>query len=104
MYALTVRFDLKDAASAEAFDSLVERTGEGIRQLEPGTLAYVTHRVDGEPLARVFYELYRDRAAFEEHEKQPHTVRFLSERDQYIAAVRVEFLTLHTAKGVAADV
>lgn len=104
MYGLAVRFDLKDEVSAAAFDALVERTGEGIRQLEPGTLAYVTHRVDGEPLARVFYELYRDRAAFEEHERQSHTVRFLAERGQYITAVRVEFLALHTAKGIAADV
>jgi quinol monooxygenase YgiN len=101
VYALAVRFDLKDAASAEAFDRLVEVTGEGIRRLEPGTLAYVTHFVDREPLARVFYELYRDRAAFEEHERQPHTVRFLTEREQYVSHVRVEFLQLHTAKGVA---
>jgi len=101
LYALAVRFDLKDVASAEAFDRLVEVTGEGIRRLEPGTLAYVTHHVDGEPLARVFYELYRDRTAFEEHERQPHTVHFLAERERYVSNVRVEFLTLHTAKGVA---
>ncbi|MPZ85228.1 MAG: antibiotic biosynthesis monooxygenase [Actinophytocola sp.] len=104
MYALAVRFELKDEASAAAFDRLVELTGEGIRRIEPGTLAYVTHHVEGESLARVFYELYRDRAAFEEHERQPHTIRFLAEREQYITTVRVEFLTLHTAKGVAEDV
>lgn len=103
MYALAVRFELKDEAAAAAFDRLVEETGDGIRHLEPGTLAYITHYVEGEPLVRVFYELYQDQAAFEEHERQPHTLRFLSERKQYIAAFRVEFLTLHTAKGVNAD-
>jgi quinol monooxygenase YgiN len=31
-------------------------------------------------------EVYRDRAAFEAHEDQPHTKRFLAERDRYLAA------------------
>ncbi|WP_206784230.1 putative quinol monooxygenase [Amycolatopsis sp. MtRt-6] len=103
MYALVVRFDLKDDASAVDFDRLVEETGKGIAKDEPGTLVYVTHRVDGAPLARVFYEVYRDRAAFEEHERQPHTLRFLAERDQFIAATRVEFITPATSKGLPAD-
>lgn len=101
MYALTVRFDLRDEESASAFDRLVEDTSQGIRDLEPGTLTYVTHHVEGAPLARVFYELYRNREAFEEHERQPHTRRFLSERERYTSSVRVEFLSVHTAKGVA---
>ncbi|WIV59559.1 putative quinol monooxygenase [Amycolatopsis nalaikhensis] len=103
MYALVVRFDLKDDASAAGFDQLVKETGEGIARDEPGTLVYATHRVDGSPLARVFYEVYRDREAFEEHERQPHTLRFLAERDQFIAATRVEFLAPATSKGLPAD-
>jgi len=31
-----------------------------------------------QPLQRIFYELYRDRAAFDEHESEPHTRRFLA--------------------------
>lgn len=61
---------------------------------------YVTHTVADVPLARVFYELYRDREAFEEHEQQPHTKRFLAERNQYIAGRRVEFLVPGSSKGV----
>jgi quinol monooxygenase YgiN len=68
-FGLVVRFELKDAAAAEAFDQLVAETTEHIRAAEPGTLMYVTHRVEDAPLSRVFYEIYTDRAAFEAHEE-----------------------------------
>lgn len=103
MFGLIVRFDVKDEECARDFDQLVAATCEGIRAAEPGTLIYATHTVDGAPLARVFYELYRDRAAFEEHERQPHIRRFLAERDRYLSGVRVEFLTPGPSKGVAGD-
>lgn len=93
MFGLVVRFDLKDAQAAVAYDALVNETAPGIRDAEPGTLVYATHTVEGEPLARVHYELYADRDAFEAHERAEHTVRYLREREQYIAATRVEWLT-----------
>ena len=56
----------------------------------------------GDKHLRVFYELYRDRAAFDEHERQGHTARFLAEREQFLAAPpRVEFVTLLSGVGVA---
>ena len=100
MFALVVRFDLKDEVSAEKFDALVAETGEGIRAHETGTLVYATHAVEGEPLARIFYELYADRAAFDAHEQQPHVVRFLEERKLYTQDVRVEFLSVGPSKGI----
>ncbi|MFJ1454895.1 putative quinol monooxygenase [Nocardia sp. N2S4-5] len=100
MFALVVRFDLQDAAKADGFDQLVAETVDGITRHEAGTLVYSTHVVEGEPLARVFYEVYRDRAAFDDHERQPHTKHFLSERDRYVSSARVEFLTPVAAKGL----
>ncbi|MEV6321907.1 antibiotic biosynthesis monooxygenase [Nocardia sp. NPDC051787] len=102
MFALVVRFDLQDAEKAAAFDQLVEETVKDITESEPGTLMYATHTVEGAPLSRIFYEVYRDREAFEEHERQPHTKRFLAERDNFTASVRVEFLTPAAAKGIIA--
>jgi quinol monooxygenase YgiN len=99
MFGLFVRFTCKDEASAEAYDRLVAETAEGIRENEPGTLVYATHTVEGQPLRRIFYELYRDRAAFEAHEAAPHTRRYLAERDQYLASTEVDWLTLQTGKG-----
>jgi quinol monooxygenase YgiN len=99
MFGLCVRFTCKDQAAAEAYDRLVAETIEAIKTDEPGTLVYASHTVDGEPLVRVFYELYRDKAAFGAHEAAPHTRRYLAERDQYLAATEVDWLTLQAGKG-----
>ena len=92
-FGLVVRFRLRPGHE-EAFDVLVAATIEGIRAHEPGTLVYASHQVDGDPGARIFYELYRDRTAFEEHERQPHTRHFLVEREQHLAGLAVDILQL----------
>ncbi|MEU3312002.1 putative quinol monooxygenase [Streptomyces sp. NPDC006662] len=97
-FGLVVRFTLHDGEAATAFDELCAITLEGIKTAEPGTLAYVVHVPEGEPLVRVFYELYADRAAFDAHEAQPHTKRFLSKREQYLAGVEVTFLDAISGK------
>ncbi|MFC5820796.1 putative quinol monooxygenase [Nonomuraea harbinensis] len=97
-----VRFTCKNETSAAAFDQLVSQTIEAIRHHEPGTLVYTAHRVDGQPLQRIFYELYRDRAAFEAHEQTEHTKRFLAARRELLAAVEVDWLELQSGKGAEA--
>jgi len=98
-FGLVVRFVLADGA-AEEFDSLVARTVARIREEEPGTLVYACHTVDGCPRERIFYELYRDRSAFDEHERQPHVRHFLAERERYLEELSVDRLDLIDAKGV----
>ena len=100
MFGLCVRFTCKDEASAEAYDRLVAATVEDIKANEPGTLVYVSHLVDGQPLQRIFYELYRDKAAFEAHEAAPHTRRYLDQRGQHLASTEVDWLTPQTGKGI----
>jgi quinol monooxygenase YgiN len=75
----------------DAFDALVSRTLEGIRADEPGTLIYVSHAAV-DPPRRIFYELYADREAFAEHERQPHVQHFLTERLGHVESVEVDFL------------
>ncbi|AHI01736.1 hypothetical protein GCM10010174_87900 [Kutzneria viridogrisea] len=99
MFGLTALFTLHDESAALGFDALTARTLPLIKSAEPGTLVYAVHEVAGDPLARVFYELYSDRAAFEAHEEQPHVRHFLAEREQYLAGVRVEFLSFVDGKG-----
>ncbi|MDA0564931.1 antibiotic biosynthesis monooxygenase [Streptomonospora sp. S1-112] len=101
MFGLAVRFTLKDEDSASGFDVLVGETLPHIRESEPGTLVYAVHQVEGKPLERYFYELYRDPAAFDEHEEQPHVKRFLEARGAFLDSVEVDFLSLQGAKGVA---
>lgn len=100
-FALMVRFTVQPGSEA-AFDTLVAATAAGIRAAEPGTLIYACHAVQGEPRQRVFYELYRDRAAFEAHEASPHTRRFLAERTALLESTEVDFLTLADGKTPAA--
>jgi len=103
MFALVVRFDLRPGSEDE-FDRLVTATAARIRTAEPGTLLYLCHAVQGEPGARIFYELYRDRDAFQVHEDQPHVKEFLARREHYMAGpARVEFLDRLDGKGWPAD-
>ena len=100
MFALVVRFELLPGAEG-AFDALVAEAVPAIGAGEPGTLGYVVHTVDDSPGSRVFYELYRDRAAWEEHERYEHTARFLeSVRQHLVAPPRVELLTPAVAAGL----
>jgi quinol monooxygenase YgiN len=93
VFTLVVRFDLPDAAAARAFDELTTAAVPLIRAHEPGTLVYETYNVEREPLARVFYEVYRDRNAHAEHERQPHTAAFLTTLRTLVTQTRVEYLS-----------
>jgi quinol monooxygenase YgiN len=97
-FGLSVRFTLKEGTAA-AFDALVAETLIGIRESEPGTLIYVNQAVDDEPSLRIFYELYRDREAFDQHERQPHTRKFLAGREALVDHVEVDWLTAVDGKG-----
>jgi quinol monooxygenase YgiN len=98
MFGLVVRFDLRPGTGDE-FDRLVETTTARIRAEEPGTLLYLCHWVRDEPDARIFYELYADRAAFQTHEVQPHVKEFHERRKPYTVGERVEFLDRLDGKG-----
>jgi quinol monooxygenase YgiN len=99
-FGLVVRFLIKDGHERE-FDQLVADTLTGIREREPETLVYASHAVDGAPGTRVFYELYRDRAAFEDHEAQDHVRHFLTAREEHVESFTVDFLELIDAKAAA---
>jgi len=99
MFGLVVRFDVRPG-SEEAFDQLVANTAAQIREKERGTLFYLCHRVQGEPNARIFYELYRDHDAFQAHEVAEHVTDFHAQRKPMMAGPeRVEFLDRLDGKG-----
>ncbi|WP_436493446.1 putative quinol monooxygenase [Actinokineospora sp. HUAS TT18] len=100
MWALVVRFDLRDESAAAEFDALVADLTPRIAAEEPGTLVYAVHTIEGTPLSRLFYEVYADKNAFDQHEQQEHTKRFLAAREQYLRDFRVEFLGAPSGKGV----
>jgi quinol monooxygenase YgiN len=90
-------FTLLDDKVVE-FDRLAERAAEAVRAVEPDTLVYVMHVVPKAPLQRIIYEVYRDRAAFESHERQPHILGFVEERESCVIATNIIDLRLKYAK------
>lgn len=92
MHTLLVRFDVADEDAAAAFDALTARAIPALLAREPGTLTYQRFTVEGEPLARVFHEVYRDAAAHAEHERSPETAAYLTELRALVRSVRVESL------------
>ena len=90
-------FTLLDDKVAD-FDRLAEQAAEGVRTAEPDTLVYVIHVVPKAPMQRIFYEIYRDRSAFESHERQPHILRFAAERRSCVLATNIIELRLKYAK------
>jgi quinol monooxygenase YgiN len=91
-FGLIVRFTLRQGHERR-FDDLAATTVDEIAQYEPGTLLYVSHTVDDEPRTRIFYELYRDQAAFKAHEHQPHVRHFLAAREAHVESFEVDRLS-----------
>jgi quinol monooxygenase YgiN len=96
-YGRILIFTLLDDRVAD-FDRLAEQAAEEVRIGEPDTLVYVIHLVPNAPLQRIFYEIYRDRAAFDSHEGQPYMQRFVAERRSCVLATNVIELRLKYAK------
>jgi quinol monooxygenase YgiN len=98
MFALVVRFEVRPD-HVDAFDALVSETLAGIVDKEPGTVVYVNHVRPDRPTERIFYECYRDVGAFDAHEAEHHTRRFLGERGQHLVR-EPEVWRLTTTDGV----
>ena len=100
MIGIVVRFDVVDQEAAEEFDRLTAVVVEQITAHEPGTLVYVTHGVQDDELARVFYEIYADEAALQAHEDAPHVQEFHARKESLLAGPpRVELVVPGPAKG-----
>jgi quinol monooxygenase YgiN len=90
-------FTLLDDRAAE-FDRLAEQAAEGVRLHEPDTLVYVMHVVPKAPMQRIIYEIFRDHASFEEHQRQPHIQQFEEGRKSCILVTNIIDLRLKYAK------
>jgi quinol monooxygenase YgiN len=82
----------------EEFDRLLRALVKSVRAREPDTLVYIVHAVPSAPLQRILYECYRNREAYEAHQRQPHTAAFEAERRSYVLATNVIELGLQQAK------
>ena len=97
LYGFISIFTLADDQGPN-FDRLTQQMLAHVRENEPDTLIYVAHTVPNAPLQRIFYEVYRNRAAYDEHGRQPHVQRFRAERANCVLATNVIELKLEAAK------
>ena len=96
-YGLIAIYTLLEDRVAD-FDRVAEQAAEQVRASEPDALVYVIHTVPKAPMQRIFYEVYRDRAAYEHHEQQSYVKRFVTARRPYVLATNVIELRLKYAK------
>ena len=82
----------------EEFDRMTERVVEEVRSREPDTLVYIVHAVPTAPMQRILYEVYRDRAAYDEHLAQPYVMRYTAEQRSMVLASNAIELGLQQAK------
>ena len=64
----------------DALAALLVEQSEVVRKAEPGCIAYVPHRSTTDPELFLFYEVYRDDAAFAAHRDAPHLAQFRERR------------------------
>ena len=74
MVCFIARFKVKAGKETEAADCINEMVA-AVEAHEPGTLAYRCHESQRDPLERVFYEVYADEAAKDNHMETPHFER-----------------------------
>src|SRR4026209_3057682 len=60
---------------------LAERAGV-VRRAKPGCLVYRPHRSTKDPDLFIFYEQYKDDAAFDAHRKAPHLASYRERREK----------------------
>ncbi|WP_242902849.1 putative quinol monooxygenase [Actinomadura terrae] len=82
----------------DAFDRLAANLVQAARAAEPDTVIFASHEVVGAPTQRIFYQVFRDEAAFAAHRRQPHLQRFLAESRTHVLATNVIELRLGAAK------
>ena len=90
-------YTLLDGREA-AFDRLAADLVKAALAAEPDTVIFACHEVVGGPTQRIFYQLFRDEAAFAAHRGQAHLRRFLADSRTHVLATNVIELRLGPAK------
>jgi quinol monooxygenase YgiN len=80
------------------FDRLTEWVVAQVQSKEPDTLVYIVHAVPTAPLQRILYEVYRDRAAHEEHLNRQYVITYEVEQRPFVLATNVIELGVQQAK------
>jgi quinol monooxygenase YgiN len=77
MLTVVARIRVKSDQAA-TFEAEARKMIDHVQANEPGTLTYVCHRSTADPTAYLFYEVYRDQAAFAAHGGSPAMQAFFA--------------------------
>lgn len=66
----------------DALAALLQEQAAEVRRQEPGCLVYRPHRSSSDPDVFVFYEQYRDDAAFDAHRHAPYLAAYRERRER----------------------
>jgi (4S)-4-hydroxy-5-phosphonooxypentane-2,3-dione isomerase len=94
MLVVLVHVTVKREMLAE-FERAILANADGARTKEPGCVRFDVNQKEDDPMAWLFYEVYRDSAAFEAHRASPH---FAAYQDVADKAVTSKTLTRWTTK------
>src|SRR5262249_50266438 len=80
---LTVVAKIRAAkGKGDALAALLKEQVAAVMKAEPGCLVYRPHRSTKDPDLFVFYEQYKDDAAFDAHRKAPHLAAYRERREK----------------------
>jgi quinol monooxygenase YgiN len=80
---LTVVATIRAAeGKGDALAALLTEQARAVLAAEPGCLVYRPHRSSKDPDLFIFYEQYRDDAAFDLHRKAPHLAAYRERREK----------------------
>ncbi|MDH3375586.1 MAG: antibiotic biosynthesis monooxygenase [Gammaproteobacteria bacterium] len=76
-FVLVARYEVKDGSPEEVVDAALIESEAALRD-EQGCRAFDIMASSGDDSEGLFYEMYDDEAAFEEHRETPHFSAFFS--------------------------
>ncbi|WP_448627851.1 putative quinol monooxygenase [Geodermatophilus sp. URMC 64] len=103
MFSLLVQVQVDPERRAEFLAAVTDNAEASVRD-EPGCLRFDVCSVEGDENRFLFYELYRDAAAFEEHRAAPHFQAWREAADRTVIQqinTRGDLLVSHTAEALA---
>ena len=92
MYVLFVKVQIKPEFQKQYVESTVEIDARGSVGDEPGCYRFDVLQDEKDPNTVYFYEVYRDRAAFDAHAKAPHFLKWRDTvKDMTVGSAEVVF-------------
>ena len=68
----------------QEFERAILANADGARTKEPGCLRFDVNQKEGEPALWMFYEMYKDSAAFDAHRATPHFAAYQQVADRAV--------------------